>query len=121
MMNMAAIFKATWPRCLVVSIVFSIIAPLFTFMVFVPEEGAEVPCHDTTDPDAMAEMTPDERAIHLIKTVKLRKLTGIDRFIYPFTFPGVLYYYLRAAVAMFIPLFLSSIISSFLCIRVKSR
>lgn len=75
--------KYVWVRSLLVSIVVSILMPLFTFSIVASTETTEVPSFENVDPELMSKMTAEEQEAYLIKNVKMKKLSGFDKFIYP--------------------------------------
>ncbi len=91
--------------------------PLFTFTIGVSEEWTEVPSFENIDPEAMANMTTGEIEAYLNKNIKMKKLTGFDRYVYPFTHPQTWYFYRRAIFSIFVFVFIATVISSSLCVQ----
>jgi len=109
--------KYVWFRSLLVSIVISMLMPLFTFSIGVSTESTEVPSLENVDPELMSKMTAEEQEAYLIKNVKMKKLSGFDKYIYPFTHPQIWYFYTKAVFSIFIFVFIATMISSTLCVQ----
>ena len=69
-------------NCLITSLIFSLVAPSFLLITFVPIEGAAV--YDVTDidHDRIDTMSTEEATEYINNEVKLRKVTGVERFTY---------------------------------------
>ena len=109
--------KYVWLRSLLISIVVSILIPLVTFTIGVSEEWTEVPSFENLDSESMSNMTTGEMEVYLNKNIKMKKLSGFDKYIYPFTHPQIWYFYRRAILSIFIFVFIATVISSSLCIQ----
>ncbi len=108
-------------NCIIVVMVFSVIAPFFTMATFVPKEGEIVYDLNDVDNDKLKKMTPEEANKYLNNEVKTRKLSGFERITYLFIHPSIGFLYLKAAILMFVPFFLATIITSYLNIKIKSN
>lgn len=100
-------------RCVVVSVVLSVIAPILTLQTFGPEEGdvaydlAAVPGIDFEN------STEQEIAAALEKIPSKTIESSSEAFLYPFTDPSILYVYFLTAAHMFPFVFLAAVFSSF--------
>lgn len=109
--------KYVWFRSLLVSIVISILMPLFTFSIGVSAQSTSVPSFENVDSELMAKMTAEEQKAYLNKNIKMKKLTGFYKYLYPFTHPQIWYFYKKAAFSIFIFVFIATMISSTLCVQ----
>lgn len=108
-------------NCIIVAMVFSVIAPFFTMAMFVPKEVEIVYDLNDVDNDKLKKMTPEEANKYLNNEVKTRKLSGFERITYLFIHPSIGILYLKAAILMFVPFFLATIITSYLNKKIKSN
>ena len=116
-MTLFKTFKYVWLRSLLISIVVSILMPLFTFTIGVSGESTEVPSLENIDPGSMSNMTTRDKEAYLNKNIKMKKLSGFDRYLYPFTHPQIWYFYRRAVFLIFIFVFIATVFSSSLCVQ----
>lgn len=107
--------KVLW-RCIIVSAVAALAAPLATMQVGAPAEGETVIDLSSLSAKELASATPDEAA-RLMQAAPTRTLHGWERLRYPFTHPQLANFYFMAAVAIFPFVFLATLIVSFLNTR----
>lgn len=101
-------------NCFIVSVIFSVIAPFFAMVTFVPKEGEVVYDLESVEYAKLKEMTQEEANKYLNNDVKTIRLTGFDRITYLFTQPSIGFIYLKAAMFMFIPIFIATVTASYL-------
>ena len=114
--------KNIFIRSLIVSIIIAVITPCITMSIYVPEEGANIPDFNSIDETKLDGMTTIQKNEYIKNNIKMKEVTGIERFTHIFSLPNILTFYWRAAFMMFIPIFISTFFCSFLTIKsLKNR
>ncbi len=109
-----------WIRCLVISLLGTVLAPIVTVTPFIPDEGAEVADLRAIDPKKTAGMSERETAEY-INAIPVRRVSGWQRITYWFGHPdGSLVAwrtYWPAAVGWFALFFVATATVSYLTVR----
>ena len=98
--------KAKWLRCFLVSLVVALIAPFFTFTVGVATVGPMVVPGDFQHIQGMSSEAVET---YLNSPHGTRKISGMEKFLFPFTVPGAWQFYLRGVITIFIIVFISCV------------
>ena len=100
--------KSTLIHCLLVSIIVSIIAAMFSTTILVaPGEGEEV-----LDLSHVATNTGNIEL--MVESIPMRQVKGLERFTYPLSHPEYTTFFLKAISTWFIGLFIATLIVSLL-------
>lgn len=113
--------KQIFIHCFLISLVASLIIPVFTFSVFIPEEGDTVYDFTEIDQEKMKNLPHDEVSKYVDQNLKTREISGFERFTYPFKQPHILLVYLKASMAMFLPIFGATVATSALNLRSHNK
>jgi hypothetical protein len=115
--------RRAWIRCLVISLLGTVVAPIITLTPFVPDEGVEVADLRAIDPKKMAEMSEREAAEY-INAIPMRRVRGWERITYWLGHPdGLLVVwrtYWPAAVGWFALFFVATASVNYLSVRERA-
>lgn len=100
-------------NCVLISLLFSSIAPFFTLLIFVPAEGDTVYSYTDEDYEKLKEMPPEKAVEYTTTKVSTRKLKGLERITYMFSNPLSGLYLLKYSLLLFIPIFLATITTTY--------
>lgn len=112
----AALSRATWIRCFIVSAAFAVVAPFISSVSLMPSEGEQVIELKAIEARQL-KVTSVEDALSHLDSVPTRTLSRFERFTYQFTHPQYWLFYLRGVAASFIWLFLATLSVSYLNLR----
>ena len=106
--------KATWLRCCFVSICFATFVPLAATTVLVPigsgPTTSDLPLIGLGDLNGLDSVRDPNLEIVQVPT---RRLTGFERFTYPFSHPQLRYFYLRSFALLFVCFFVGTVIVAY--------
>ncbi len=100
-------------RCAIVSVLLALIAPAVTMEMSGPEEGERVVDLSALSQEQFDNASEEEFRQVLASAPHKEIESAEDSFLYPFTHPQILYFYLQAALYLFPFLFLAAICATF--------
>lgn len=108
-----------WKRCFLVSLIVAVFATPLSMSFYSAASytsGEEV--FDISKIDSEILSTASEKeAIEHVKSIPTKKLSFIERFIYPFTHPQIWLFFLQGLFTWFIGLFVATALVTYLNIR----
>jgi hypothetical protein len=112
--------RRAWIRCLLISVLGTLVAPVVTMIPHIPAEGAEVADLKAIDPKKAARLSPRETAEY-IHSIPMRRVEGWERLTYWFQHPNGLLFlrwtYWPAAVGWFMLFFVATVFVSYQATR----
>ena len=111
-----AMTRKVWVRCLLVSLLASVAAPLIMIVPLAPDAGTEVPEFRGIDPDKMNSLS-ERGKVEYLQTIPTHRVQGIERFTWLLSNPWWVEAYWRGIVTWFVLFLASTVLVSFLNAR----